>query len=75
MMRKLKEFTVRKSEVFGPRRWKEYQVDDPRYGGVKKVAALTEAEAKDELCVAMDLINELQRYARMATLTCEEYRY
>lgn len=51
--------------------WKRYQVDDPIYsrpdlmrGGdhkitVKTVEELTIAEAKNELCKAMDLIEDL----------------
>ncbi len=36
------------------KRWSQYQVDDS-----KTVADLTEAEAKTELCDAMDLIEKL----------------
>ena len=74
-MKTSKAFSVRKRRVFGPRRWKDYQVDGPPYGGVKKVSEMTEAEAKDELCVAMDLIAELKNHARLAVFQCEEYRY
>ena len=74
-MKTSKEFIVRRSKVFGPRRWKTYQVDAVRYGGVKKVSALTEAEAKDELCEVMNLIAELQGHAHRIMLTCEAYRY
>jgi hypothetical protein len=52
------------------KKWKNYQVDSPIYSRkdsnnpncittVKTVAELTEAEAKNELCLAMDLIEKL----------------
>lgn len=52
------------------KRWSRYQVDGPRYShpdprfsgrlsNVKSVDELTEAEAKDELCDTMDLIQKL----------------
>ena len=60
---------------YGPRRWKDYQGDSPRYKGVKMVSDMTEAEAKDELCDAMDLIRELKEYALGSMLACEEKNY
>ena len=52
------------------KRWSRYQVDGPQYthsdpvfsgrpSTVKSIAELTEAEAKDELCDAQDLIQQL----------------
>jgi len=51
------------------KRWSQYQVDNAYYNPpgatasftstVKTVADLTEAQAKDELCIAMDLIEKL----------------
>lgn len=43
------------------RKFDTYQVDDQKlYGGVKLVSELTEDEAKNELCGAMDLVGGLQ---------------
>jgi len=38
--------------------WSNYQVDNPKYG-VKLVSELTEAQAKTELCIAIELIEKL----------------
>lgn len=38
--------------------WSNYQVDNPKYG-VKLVSELTEAQAKTELCIAIELIERL----------------
>ncbi len=65
----------RKKPVYGPKRWKDYQGDSPRYNGVKRVSDMTEAEAKDELCDAMDLIREMKEYALGSILACEEKNY
>jgi hypothetical protein len=58
------------------KRWEGYQVDREKYSRktktwvkcitTKSVAELTEAEAKDELCSAMDLIAKLVNCAGMA---------
>ena len=75
-MRRLRELVpAKKKFVGGPRRWRWHQVDDDRYGGVKRVDQLTEAEAKDELCEAQDLIAKLQECARMMEAYGEQYKY
>jgi hypothetical protein len=56
-------------------RFKHYQVDAPKYGGVKDIALLTEDEAKNELCDAMDLIAKLQFNAAKALDLCEKAGY
>ena len=68
-------------------RWARYQVDGERYRQLthpgalnpytttKTVAALTEAEAKDELCAAMDLIEKLNGHALAAIGDAQAVRY
>jgi hypothetical protein len=65
----------RKQPTYGPRRWRNYQADGWRYKGVRIVADMSEAEAKDELCDAMDLIAELKSNALKSMLACEEQKY
>ena len=52
-----------------------YQVDGPKYGGAKNVIDLTDAEAKDELCDAMDLIARLIDLNITALQQAEKARY
>jgi len=44
------------------KKWKNYQVEGPK-GGIKTVDELTESQAKDELCKAMDLIEKMDLIA------------
>lgn len=41
------------------KRWTRYQADNPKRGYNTTVDFLTEAQAKDELCDAMDLIEKM----------------
>jgi hypothetical protein len=62
------------------KRFASYQVDSLKYNvglcqGVKKVSELTEDEAKDELCDAMDLIDKLIHHNIIALELTEKARY
>ena len=68
------------------KKWKTYQVDSPVYlrtnpgnpnwqTTVKTVDQLTEAEAKNELCLAMDLINKLLCYSHSAIDAAAKAKY
>lgn len=53
-------------------RWRNYQVDAAKYGGSKLVKDLTETEAKDELCDAMELIDRLLSHTYVSFSKTEE---
>ena len=51
------------------KRFNNYQVDGPKYVKPLVVADLTEEQAKDELCDAMDTIEKLEDlYIRMGVV-------
>jgi hypothetical protein len=54
-------------------KWKSYQVDSRKLG-VKLVADLTEAEAKTELCKAMEALENLDGLLCLCTDQVEAWR-
>ena len=57
------------------KRWTNYQADNPKKGYNLTVDKLTEAQAKDELCDAMDLIAKMLFHSRQIEWAAQDANY